>query len=176
MLPASKTWASREQATAAKLNEQVRDVHKWMENPPLFTCQRTTALTVTGGSTLTNTWDSYSGNGFTTVTDVNGKITGLKPKFAGKYLLHVQMCGKVSAFPSHFYLALAINGNGQQVGVIQQESTAYMDSARVTGVFDLTTADTISTQVYISSARTAYLTDTAEQQLATVFLGYWIGV
>ncbi|OKH95409.1 hypothetical protein [Streptomyces uncialis] len=174
MLPPHWTWKSRDHITAVKLNSQVRDIHRWLENPPLFQCIRTKAVNVSGSTTLVP-WNELSGNGFTPVTNSSGEITHVQPMHEGRYLVHVQMCGKQSGSPSHLYLTLHVNDEIAQVGVGTQESTGYMDSTRVTALLELRPTDRISTRVYISAGKTGYLTNTAEQQLASVFLGYWIG-
>ncbi|MFE9455992.1 hypothetical protein [Streptomyces californicus] len=176
MLPALKTWQSREQVTAAKLNEQVRDVQAWLQNPPLFQLVRDEALTVTGGTVGQVPWNSAAlSNGFTLQKDSAGNITGLLPKVAGRYKIHAQLCGKLNAAGGHFCIYIRVNGVDKGMGVASIESAAFMDSVMCTAIVDLKTTDVVTVHQYVSSGRTGYITNTAEQQLASSFLGYWIG-
>ncbi|MFE5542765.1 hypothetical protein ACFQ71_02985 [Streptomyces sp. NPDC056534] len=176
MLPTQKTWAPREKATSALLNQQVRDVQRWLESPPDFEFSRSEAFTLVGGTTATLPWNgTLSSNGFNVAKDGAGKVTSVSPRYRGMYLIHAQVCGKVNAVLSHLYLELNVNGTARQVGAISFESTAYMDSVLLTALIELEVGDTVSTRVYTSSGRTATLTSTAEQQVASTFFGYWIG-
>ncbi|MFE0773924.1 hypothetical protein [Streptomyces sp. NPDC058861] len=175
MLPTLKTWSPREKVTSALMNQQIRDVHKWLENPPYFECKRSEAYTLTGGATAVLPWNSESSNGFTFTKDASNRVTSVSPKYRGRYMLHMQLCGKVSAPTCHLYVDFLVNGAVRQIGVIDFESASFMDSVRITALLRLEAGDVLSTRVYASSGRTATLTSSADQQLATVFYGYWMG-
>ncbi|MGK5496402.1 hypothetical protein [Streptomyces sp. URMC 125] len=157
------------------MNQQVRDVQKWLENPPFFSCERTSALTVTGGSVVAVPWDQSTSNGFTVTKNASGDIVSASPKYAGRYRLYAQLCGKLSAAGGHLNIYIRVNGNTEGMGVASYENTSFMDSAVCSTIVSLTPSDVITTHTYVSSGRTGYLTNTLEQQLASVFLGYWIG-
>ncbi|MGV9694112.1 hypothetical protein ACWDUX_34010 [Streptomyces sp. NPDC003444] len=158
------------------MNAQVRDVQRWLENPPYFDCKRSEGYTLTGGTTATLPWNTETSNGFTFAKDGTGKITSVSPTYRGRYMIHAQICGRASAPPCHLYLDFTVNGTVKQIGVVNVESTAFMDSVRLTGLLYLEAKDVLSTRVYASAGRTATLTSAADQQLATTFYGYWMGV
>ncbi|MFF9481384.1 hypothetical protein [Streptomyces sp. NPDC014733] len=174
-LPALKSWQLRELVTAEAFNQQVRDVQKWLRNPPLFTAARTKSVTVSGGTAVNLPWNTADLNGFIAVKNSSGEITGFSPKTAGRYLIHGQVCGKLDKSLGHLCLYLKVNGTTKGMGVAQYENAAYMDSAMSSVIVSLRTSDVISTDVYVSSGRVGNITGTAEQQLASGFLGYRIG-
>ncbi|GGW89519.1 hypothetical protein [Streptomyces noursei] len=174
-LPPLKTWQPRELATPAIFNEQVRDVQKFLRNPPHFSLTRSKSATIAGGTTTNLPWDNDSLYGFTASKNSSGEIIGVRPNFPGRYLIHGQICGKLDKSVGHLCIYVKRNSSTKGMGVAQYENSSYMDSTLATTVVDLSVTDVISTDVYVSAGRTGHITDTAEQQLASVLLGYWIG-
>lgn len=175
-LPEIKSWQSREVVSADKLNEQIRDVNAFLTNPPYALCKRSSSFSTGGGGYTSVVWDNNPNLNGVTANGAPGYIASLRIIHPGIYYTHFALGGKVTdTAVSHFMADIKVNGVLKLRGVCTTEDTGYQDTVYAAGYLSLQAEDLITTEVYVSSGRTAsFCTDTWQQSTTRLSL-HWMG-
>ncbi|MFF9481385.1 hypothetical protein [Streptomyces sp. NPDC014733] len=157
-----------------KLNEQIRDIHSFLLDPPFIALKRTTALKITGGSMQKVPWEAADAVGIT-MNKSGSTIPSVTVTQAGMYYAAFSLCGQPSDV-SHFMIDICVNGARVLRGVTSAEDSGYQDTAYCAGTLHLRANDIITTEVYVTPNRTAVFTDGAWMTSASALQLCWKGL
>ncbi|MFE9455990.1 hypothetical protein [Streptomyces californicus] len=140
---------------------------------PYAVCKRSNPLAITGGAMEPVPWETAVSSGIT-VNKSGSTIPSLTIVWPGIYGVTFSICGLPNNV-THYMNDVCVNGARQLRGVTTADSASYQDTAYCGGILSLKAGDIVTTEVYVSTNRTATFTNGSWATSSTSLELNWIG-
>ncbi|GCD99870.1 hypothetical protein [Embleya hyalina] len=173
--PTIKSWNAREQVTAEKLNEQLRDTTAFLYQPPYASLWTADNTQTAGGSVTQLSWTDWEFRGVAIQSSAPRAASGILVQEPGLYQIDYAVLAQPVGGISHILTYVRVNGTEVIGSAATAADVGFMSTGRINGVVKLRAGDVVSFAYYFSSGRSGVVIGNGAVKRGTHAYVYYVG-